>query len=107
MAGAGKLAQVKVLGQPLGGYELRAGPLADPNLPWVVLGRAWLHLKLVAERNHARREALVIDVREGAHVTDAIDAARRRALDAAFKRIRAGHDGRQALTETILSLLEV
>lgn len=107
MAGAGKLAQVKVLGQRLGGYELRAGPFADPNLPWVVLGRAWLHLKLVAERNHARRETLVIDAREGAHLAEAMDATSRRTLAVVFKRIRAGHDERQALTEVLLSIINV
>jgi hypothetical protein len=107
VAGAGKLAKIEVLGQPLGGYELRAGPIADPNLPWVVLGRALLHLKLVAERNHARREALVIDAREGAHLADAIDAGHRRALEAVFKRIRAGHDEREALTQGILALIDV
>ena len=59
LVGSDRLAKVEVLGQPLGGYELRLGPITDPNFPWVMLGRALLHVRLVAERNHARREALV------------------------------------------------
>ena len=40
LAGAGSLAKARVLGLPLGGYELTVGPITDPNLPWVLLGRA-------------------------------------------------------------------
>jgi GTPase SAR1 family protein len=88
VAGAGRLAKVQVLGQPLGGYDLRVGPITDPNLPWVVLGRALLHVKLIAERNHARREEFVLDAQAGAHLADAIDPKRRRHLDALFRRLR-------------------
>jgi GTPase Era involved in 16S rRNA processing len=106
IAGAREFARVRVLGQRLGGHELRVGPFADPNLPWVVLGRARLHLKLVAERNHARREALVLDARQGGHLADAMDATQRRTLDALFKRVRRGQDERAALAEAILSVLD-
>ena len=61
LAGAGRLARIEVLGQPLGGYELRVGPIIDANLPWVLLGRALLLARLLAERNHARREEFVVD----------------------------------------------
>ncbi len=104
VAGAGRLAKIEILGQPLGGYELRAGPIADPNLPWVVLGRAWLHWKLVAERNHARREALVLDAQTGTQLPDTIDSSKRRTLDVLFKRIRSGRDERAALTAAILAI---
>ena len=110
LAGFGRLAKVKVLGQPLGGYELRVGPITDVNLPWVLLGRALLHAKLVAERNHARRESLALDARAGAHLADAIDLERRRALDDVFRRLRSerGLDGAgsQTLTDAIVKLLE-
>jgi hypothetical protein len=110
LAGAGRLAKVRVLGAPIGGYELRVGPITDPNFPWVLLSRALLHAKLVAERNHARREALALDARAGAHLADDIDAERRRALDGLFRRLRneRGLDaaGRGALTDTIAALLE-
>jgi hypothetical protein len=89
LAGAGELAKVKVLGQPLGGYELRVGPITDPNLPWVLLGRALLHVTLLAERNHARREEFVLDAQAGEHLADAIDSTRRRKLDVVFRRLRS------------------
>jgi hypothetical protein len=90
LAGAGRLAKVQVLGLPLGGYEVTVGPITDPNLPWVLLGRALLHAQLLAERNHARREELVVDAQAGVHLADAIDAARRRELELTFRRLRAG-----------------
>lgn len=110
LAGAGSLAKVQVLGLPLGGYELTVGPITDPNLPWVLLGRALLHAKLVAERNHSRREELVVDAQSGAHLADAIDAARRRKLDVMFRRLRGGRtldaDEREALVAEIAALIE-
>ena len=90
LAGAGQLAKVQVLGLPLGGYELTVGPITDPNLPWVLLGRALLHAKLVAERNHARREELVVDAQAGTHLAGGIGAARRGKLEVVFSRLRKG-----------------
>ncbi len=88
LTGAAQLAKVRVLGQELGGYRLRLGPVSEPNFPWVMLGRALLHARLVAERNHARREALVLDAERGAHLADAIDAARRKRLAQVFRALR-------------------
>ncbi|HEX5048078.1 MAG TPA: DUF3482 domain-containing protein, partial [Gammaproteobacteria bacterium] len=87
-AGAGRLAKVRVLGQPLGGHELLVGPITEPNFPWVVLGRALLHARLVAERNHARRESLALDAHAGAHLAGAISAERRRTLESVFRQLR-------------------
>jgi hypothetical protein len=86
--GSDRLARTRILGSPLGGHRLVVGPIAAVNLPWVLLGRAVLHHQLVAELNHAKREALVIDVDAGSHLTDRIDSARRRRLAATFARIR-------------------
>jgi hypothetical protein len=109
VAGAGRLAKVQVLGQPLGGYELRAGPIGDPNLPWVVLGRAVLHVNMLAERNHARRDEFVLDAQRGEHLADAIEAVRRRRLDVFFRRVRSGRgmgsSERAELTEEIMALI--
>lgn len=109
VAGAGRLAKLRVLGQPLGGYELVMGPVTEPNLPWVLLGRALLHAKLVAERNHARREALALDAQAGAHLANAIDPARRRTLESLFRQWRGGRgadgDDRATLVREIDALL--
>jgi hypothetical protein len=110
LAGAGSLAKVRVLGLALGGYELTVGPITDPNLPWVLLGRALLHAKLVAERNHSVRDELVVDAQAGQHLANSIDAARRRNLDAVFRRLRGGResalDERQVLIGELRALLE-
>jgi len=110
LASAGSLAKVRVLGLPLGGYELTVGPITDPNLPWVLLGRALLHARLVAERNHARREELVVDAQTGSHLAETIDAARRRKLDVIFRRLRGGReiaaDEREALIEELTVLMD-
>ena len=75
-----------------------------------MLGRALLHVKLIAERNHARREALVIDAEVGAHLADTIDSTRRRQLDGIFRSLRS--DGsvdratRTQLIDTIAAAIE-
>jgi hypothetical protein len=110
LLGSDRLAKVEVLGQPIGGFELRLGPITDPNFPWVMLGRALLHARLVAELNHARREALVLDAGRDEHFADSIDAAARRTLDATFRELRAdgGVDGstRARMIDTIAAWVE-
>jgi len=86
--GANRLAKVQVLGAPMGGMQLQVGPITNPNFPWVMLGRALLHHRLVAERNHARREALVVDASSGVHLSDEIAPEVRKRMARAFKRIR-------------------
>jgi hypothetical protein len=107
--GANELARVRVLGQRIGGRELVVGPIAGANVPWTLLGRALLHHRIVAERNHARREAIVLDATAGTHLADAIDAARRRRIDAAFRRLRKDLDAdtetRRSLEDEIEALL--
>lgn len=86
--GANRLAKVQILGAPMGGMQLQVGPITTPNFPWVLLGRALLHHRLVAERNHARREALVVGAISDARVSESIDAETRKRMARAFKRIR-------------------
>ena len=109
LLGAREIAKVRVLGQRLGGLELVVGPISAANFPWVLLGRAALHHRVVAERNHARREALVVDVTEGARLADRIDASVRSRLEGYFKRLRADleldSEARSGLRREIESLL--
>lgn len=110
LVGSDRLAKVEVLGRPVGGFELRLGPITDPNFPWVILGRALTHVRLIAERNHARREALVIDVERGEHLADAIEASRRRRIEGIFRRLRADasidRETRAKLIDEIAALIE-
>jgi hypothetical protein len=110
LGGARRLAQVKVLGQPLGGHELVVGPITDPNLPWVVLSRALLHVKLVAERNHARRDQLVLEAEMNARPGSGLGVASRAPVEALFRRIRKqrGDDAeaREKLAAAIRGLID-
>ena len=85
---AERLAKTRVLGLPLGGRELVLGPIQDANFPWVMLGRALVHQRLVAERNHAHREALVLSAEQGRSLMDGLDHQTRRAFIGVFDRIR-------------------
>jgi hypothetical protein len=110
LLGAHRLAQTQVLGQPLGGYRLTVGPINNPNLPWVLLGRARLHHRLIAERNHARREELMIDAGLVTHTADAIEISKRRTLAAAFAKLRGdglAADERRAVVGELAGLLDV
>ena len=88
--GSDELARVKVLGQRLGGRLLQVGPVKAPNFPWVLLGRAVAHHRLVAEHNHARREAISLALAEGGNLMDTLPERLRRALAARFRDIADG-----------------
>ena len=53
-----KLAEAKVMRQPLGGQRLRYGPTRNTQFPFVLLNRAILHHAVVADRTHAQRDTL-------------------------------------------------
>ena len=91
--GGGELAKVKVLGERLGGQVVQVGPVKAPNFPWVLLGRAWLHHRLVAERNHAHREAISLAVQGEQNLMNALPEALSRSLGRAFAKLeRRGDD---------------
>lgn len=108
--GGNELARVKVLGQSLGGRKLQVGPVKAPNFPWVMLGRAWVHHRLVAERNHARREAMSLALDEQEHLMDGVPERLRKDLAGCFKalfqdpRDPAARRRLAALVETLLAV---
>ena len=107
--GLGRIARSRVLGLPLGGRELVIGPIRDANFAWVILSRAALHHRLVSERNHARREAMIIEAGTEIAVADAIPVADRRAIQRLLARIRdrggADRSERDALEAAVESVL--
>lgn len=56
-----KLADLKLLHQPMGGVRLRFGPSRNVQFPFVLLNRALLHHAVVAGRTHAQRGRLKVD----------------------------------------------
>lgn len=59
--GANKLADVKVKGLPLGGYEACYGPIKNKNFPYVVIGRFIYLYQQISHRNHAVRDVMEIN----------------------------------------------
>jgi len=86
--GARKVSDVEVLGSPIGGYELKVGPVSDPNFPWVVLGRVVLFYRLVSERNHARRGEIVVTSESANSFSESMNLKQRQGLSDLFKQIR-------------------
>ncbi|MGD8417419.1 MAG: DUF3482 domain-containing protein [Pseudomonadales bacterium] len=103
--GGNELARVKVLGESLGGQVVQVGPVKAPNFPWVLLGRAWLHHQLVAERNHAYRQEISLAVQGEQNLMDTLPDDLTRALGRAFSRIRGGSPGPEVRRE-LTSLVE-
>ncbi len=85
--GSDELAKVKVLGQRLGGNVLQVGPVKAPNFPWVLLGRAVAHHGLVAEQNHARREAISLALSETQNFMGTLPDRLRRELADSFRKL--------------------
>lgn len=107
--GGGELAKVKVLGESLGGQVVQVGPVKAPNFPWVLLGRAWLHHQLVAERNHAYREVISLAVQGEQNLMDTLPEALSRTLGRSFAKLaRSGDDAdfRAELTRQIDRVLD-
>ncbi|MDZ7667966.1 MAG: GTPase/DUF3482 domain-containing protein [Gammaproteobacteria bacterium] len=108
--GGNELARVKVLGRSLGGRLLQVGPVKAPNFPWVMLGRAWVHHRLVAERNHARRESLSLAVAGDEHLMDQLPERLRKDLAGCFRKLfndphdTEAHQRLRDLLETLLAL---
>ena len=96
--GADKLADVKLMHQPLGGKLLKCGPTKNPNFPYVLLGRARHHHAEVAGRTHAQRGALVLDTAD-AGAMNPLDDVQRKALAAGYKRVSKAGDNAEAQRE--------
>ncbi len=58
---ADDIAQWKLSGIPSGGTVLAYGPSKNVNFPFVVMGRALHHHRMISQRTHAVRETLKLD----------------------------------------------
>lgn len=109
---ADKLAKMEVVRLPLGRRVLRYGPTGNPNLAFVLLGRARLHHALVAGRTHATRGPLDLE-HEAAERLNPLTDDQRKTLLGHFKRLQKlepdGASAKQtltALTDDIEPLLD-
>jgi hypothetical protein len=108
-----KLADVKLLHQPMGGVRLRYGPSRNAQFSFVLLNRALLHHSVVAGRTHAQRGALTVrDAEAEAAEASHFVSGNMRELARLFAQLRRSEAGTQAravalvsLTETILTIM--
>ncbi|MFT5126473.1 MAG: hypothetical protein ACI8W8_000066 [Rhodothermales bacterium] len=95
-----KLAKLKVLNIPLGGRKLVYGPMSNENFPFVVMGRARLHHRVVAGRPHARRDELML----GEEPELSLSSEARKALAGMFQALRKDNDATMAMREIACEL---
>ena len=83
---ADRVADVRVLGRPLGGQVLGVGPMRNINFPYVVLGRALLHHRMIEDRTHACRGPL--DLQAASAPLQSITPQQRKRLEQVFNKMR-------------------
>jgi len=99
-----RIANIKVLGHPLGGKEVSIGPMRNINFPYVVLGRALLHQRMIEARTHACRGPLEIDAQPGQ--LQLTDTRTRRRFEKLFAKLRKQESYRTDLVTSLAELVE-
>ena len=99
-----RIANVKVLGHPLGGKEISVGPMLNINFPYVVLGRALLHQRIIEERTHANRGPLSIDTQSVSW--EVSDKGTRRGFEKVFSKLRKQENYHADLAASLAKLIE-
>lgn len=92
-----------------GQRKLVVGPTEHPNFPWVVLGRAVYHARLLRERPHARREPLLLRHEESSKPLAAMTPKLRKDLGRVFQKARRGRvdsEARAILRSAVHQLIE-
>lgn len=89
------IAQWKVSGIPSGGKVLTFGPSRNVNFPFVVLGRAMQHHRVISQRTHAVRDTLKLDT----PALDWLSDRERRQLARLFDDLREGRKAAQRRSE--------
>lgn len=97
---ADDIAQWKLSGIPSGGSQLAYGPSRNANFPFVVMGRAMQHHRMVSQRTHAVRDTLKLD----APALDWLSEKDQRLLARWFDDIREGRKPSQRHSELAAQL---
>lgn len=83
---ANRVADVRILGRPLGGQVLGIGPMRNLNFPYVVLGRALFHHSMIEDRTHACRGPLELQQSPG--LPQALTPEHRKRFERVFAKLR-------------------
>lgn len=85
--GADQLAEFRMLGLPVGGFEARYGPVRNRNFPYVIIARYLFMLDALLKRTHASREALEIQEGDLPARIESLSAEHQRRLHGAVDRL--------------------
>jgi GTPase Era involved in 16S rRNA processing len=99
-----RIAKLSISGLPTGGVSLQYGPWEHPNFPFVVLGRALRHQRLICTRTHANRNKLSLQEEQADNPFEKTTTTDKARLMNAFKEIRKGRQlmkHQQTLANTI------
>ncbi|ADJ27770.1 DUF3482 domain-containing protein [Nitrosococcus watsonii] len=104
-----RISDVKMLGLPLGGTELRVGPAGNINFPYVVLGRALYHHAAVTRRTHAQRDILSLDNATETASARSLPEQQRKKLEKVFTQLRNTEDNNvdPALIDRLAEIIEI
>jgi len=103
--GAERLADFRLQGLPMGGYEARQGPIRNRNFPYVVLSRFLSLLEALRQRTHASRERISIEEGDLSGRIARLDAGQQRRLHGALERLarQRSVDDLQAVLRPLLA----
>lgn len=103
-ATADRVAKVRLLGRPLGGKVLSVGPMRAINFPYVVLGRALLHHRMIEDRTHACRDPL--ELRQAPGPLQTVAPGHRKRLEKVFAKMRNQDELSPDLVDTLAAEIE-
>ena len=86
--GANQIAEFKVKGLPIGGFEARQGPIKNRNFPYVVLGRYLFLENALRNRTHARRDSIQISEGDLKDRIAQLSSSQQGELHRSFERLR-------------------
>ena len=85
---ADRIAEFKIKGLPIGGFEARQGPISNRNFPYVVLGRFLFLEQALLSRTHARRDDVVVKEGDLTEKIASMENSEQRQLHQALDRLR-------------------
>jgi GTPase Era involved in 16S rRNA processing len=103
--GANKIADFKIKGLPVGGFEARQGPIKSRNFPYVVLGRYLYLEKALSNRTHAQRDSIEIHESDLTERIEKLSRNQQSELHKSFERLRTQKtvDNLEAVLNPILA----
>ena len=99
--GADRLADFKISGLPMGGYEARQGPMKNRNFPYVLLNRYLFLHQALQQRTHAQRDSLRIEEGNLSTRIDRLDPEQQKIIHRQMEKL-----SQQQTSETLEAALE-